>query len=45
MVVTMTDTILINEATRADIGHIVETENSTDRTVVGLDMKKKLQKR
>ena len=36
----MTDAIMINEATRADIGQIVETKDSTDRTEVGLDMNK-----
>ena len=36
----MTDAIMINEAIRTDIGQIVETEDSTDRTEVGLDMNK-----
>ena len=36
----MTDTILIREATRTDIDQIVETEDSTDWTEVGLDMNK-----
>ena len=36
----MTDTIMISEATRSDIGQIVETEDNTDRTEVGLDMSK-----
>ena len=33
------DTIMINEATRTDIDQIAETEDSMDRTDVGLDMK------
>ena len=37
---TMTDAIMINEAIRTDIDEIVETEDSTDRTEVGLDMNK-----
>ena len=36
--VTMTDAIMISKATRTDLGQIVETEDSTDRTEVGLDM-------
>ena len=36
----MTDAIMISEAIRTDIGKIVETEDSTDRTEVGLDMNK-----
>ena len=38
----MTDPILISEATRTDIGQIVETEDRTDRSEVGPDMKKKI---
>ena len=38
--VIMTDVIMISEATRTDIGQIVETEDSTDRTEVGLDISK-----
>ena len=36
----MTDVIMISKATKTDIGQIVETEGSTDRTEVGLDMNK-----
>ena len=36
----MTDVIIISKATRTDIGQIVETEDSTDRTEVDLDMNK-----
>ena len=36
----MTDAIMIREATRTDIDQIAETEDSTDRTEVGLDMNK-----
>ena len=35
----MTVAFMFTKATSADIGHIVETEDSTDRTEVGLDMK------
>ena len=38
--VTMTDAIMISEAIRTDIGQIVETEDSIDRSEVGLDMNK-----
>ena len=38
--VIITDTIMISEATRTNIGQIVETEDSTERTQVGLDMSK-----
>ena len=38
--VTMTDTIMISEAPRRDIDQIAETEGSTVRTEVGLDMNK-----
>ena len=38
--VTMTDAIMISKATRRDIGQIVESEDSTDRKKVGLDMNK-----
>ena len=38
--VTMTDVIMISEATTTDIGQIVETEDSTDRTEVDLDINK-----
>ena len=31
---------MISEATRTDTDHIVETEDSTDRAEVGLDMNK-----
>ena len=31
---------MISEASRTDIGQIVETEDSTDKTEVGLDMNK-----
>ena len=40
--VTMTDAVMINEASRADIGQIVETKDSTDRTEVDLDMNKNI---
>ena len=36
----MTDAIVINEAIRTDIDQIAETEDSTDRTEVGLDIDK-----
>ena len=36
----MTDAIMISEATRTHIDKIVETEDSTDRTEVGLGMNK-----
>ena len=36
--VTMTDTIMINEATRKDINQIAETEDSTDRTEVAIEV-------
>ena len=36
----MIDAIMISEVIRTNIGHIVETENSIDRTEVGLDMNK-----
>ena len=39
MEVTMTDTIMISEATRTDIGQIEETENNIDKTEVDLGMK------
>ena len=38
--VTMTDTIMISKDTRTNIGQIVETEDITDMTEVGLDMNK-----
>ena len=38
--VTMTNTIMISEAIRTDIGQILETEVSIDRTEVGIDMNK-----
>ena len=38
--VTVTDTIMISKAIRTNIDQIVETEDSIDRTEVGLDMKK-----
>ena len=37
---TMTDAIIIRKAIRTDTGQIVETEDSTDRTEVGLGMNK-----
>ena len=40
MEVTMTDTIMISEAIRTDIGQIVEIEDSIDKIVVGLSMNK-----
>ena len=36
----MTAAIMISEATRTDIGQIVETEDSIDRIEVGLGMNK-----
>ena len=36
----MTDTVMISEATRTGIYQIAETEDSTDRTELGLDMNK-----
>ena len=36
----MTDAVMTSEATRTDMGQIVETEDSIDRTEVGLDMNK-----
>ena len=38
--VTMTDAIMISETIRTNIGQIVDTEDSIDRTEVGLDMNK-----
>ena len=38
--VTMTDAIMISGAIRTDIGQTVETEDSVDRTEVGLDINK-----
>ena len=38
--VTMTDAVLISKGTRTDIDQIAETEDSTDRTEVALDMNK-----
>ena len=38
--VTLTDAVMISEATRTDIDQIEETEDSISRTEVGLDMKK-----
>ena len=38
--VTMRDAVMISEAIRTNIGQIVETEDSTDRTEVGLDTNK-----
>ena len=38
--VIMTDTIVISEAIRTDIGQIVVTEDSIDKIEVGLDMSK-----
>ena len=38
--ISMTDTIMISKATRTDIGQIVETEDSTHRTEVGLGTNK-----
>ena len=38
----MTDAVMISEAIRTDIGQIVETEGSVDRTEVGLGMKKNI---
>ena len=38
--VNMTDAIMINKATRTDIGQIVETEDSTESTEVSLDVNK-----
>ena len=38
--ITMTDGIMINKAIRTNIGQTVKTEDSRDRTEVGLDMKK-----
>ena len=40
--VTMTDAIMISKATGTDRDQIVEMEDSTDRTEVGLDMNKVL---
>ena len=36
----MTKAVMISKATRTDIGQIVETEDSTGRTEIGLDMNK-----
>ena len=36
--VTMTNAIMISKATRTNIGQIVETDDSIDRTEVGLDI-------
>ena len=38
--VTITDAIMISKTIRTDTGQIVETEDSTDRTEVALDMNK-----
>ena len=38
--VTMTKAVMTSKAIRTDIGQIVETEDSIDRTEVGLDMNK-----
>ena len=38
--VTMTDAIMISKAIRTSIDKIVETEDSIERTEVGLDMNK-----
>ena len=38
--VTMTDAIIISEAINTDTGQIAETEDSIDRTEVGLGMNK-----
>ena len=36
----MMNAIMKSEATRTDINQIAETEDSTDRTEVGIDMNK-----
>ena len=38
--VPITDAIMISKAVKTDIGQIVETEDITDKTEVGLDMNK-----